>query len=271
MPTGSSSDRVIRKRIVTSEGTTVSYRHYGDGPPLVLVHGGFSDDVTNWEFVDPILRERFTVYAIARRGRGETDATVGHGIEDEARDVVSLIQAIGEPAFLLGHSYGGQCSLAAARLAPASIRKLVLYEPPLPSILPRQVLLSLEELAAAGAWHDFAVTFFRDCLRVPIGDLVQLTGTDLWPPILADAKATLGDLRALVRYDFDVRRFPRLDFPVLLQIGSESPRALYITDALAAVLPSARIQVLAGQAHEGMTTAPELYADAVIRFLLHES
>jgi hypothetical protein len=56
--------------------------------------------------------------------------------------------------------------------------------------------------------------------------------------------------------------------PVLLQIGSESPRDLYATDALAAVLPNARIEALAGQAHEGMTTAPALYADAITRFLL---
>ncbi len=41
-----------------------------------------------------------------------------------------------------------------------------------------------------------------------------------------------------------------------------------MTDALAAVLPHARLQMLAGQAHEGMTTAPEMYAAAVTEFLL---
>lgn len=56
--------------------------------------------------------------------------------------------------------------------------------------------------------------------------------------------------------------------PFLLQIGSDSPRHLYITDALAAVLPDVRIEELPGQAHEGMTTAPDLYAEAVTRFLL---
>jgi hypothetical protein len=50
-------------------------------------------------------------------------------------------------------------------------------------------------------------------------------------------------------------------------VGSESPRDLYVTDALAAVLPRAEIETLAGQAHEGMTTAPELYAEATMRFL----
>jgi hypothetical protein len=58
---------------------------------------------------------------------------------------------------------------------------------------------------------------------------------------------------------------------VVLQIGTESSRALYVSDALAAVLPDARIQELAGQAHEGMTTAPEMYAAAVSCILLSKA
>ena len=92
--------------------------------------------------------------------------------------------------------------------------------------------------------------------------------TALWPPIIADAPASLGDLRALSRYDFKAERFRELRVPVMLQIGTESPRDLYVTDALAAVLPDGRVQELPGQAHEGMTTAPEMYAEAVTRFLL---
>jgi pimeloyl-ACP methyl ester carboxylesterase len=258
----------MRKRITSPDGATLSYQRYGTGPPLVLVHGSFGDDDANWEFVKPILRERFTVYAIARRGRGETDATQGHCLEDEARDVAALIQAVGEPVFLLGHSYGAHCSLAAAALAPESIRKLVLYEAAWPRNISPEALATLEELAAAGAWEDFAIAFFLDVLSVPVKDLDALRATELWPPILADARASLGDVRALARYDFKPERFNGLQMPVLLQIGSESPRDLYVTDALADTLPDVQIQSLSGQAHEGMTTAPEMYAQAVIGFLL---
>jgi hypothetical protein len=52
----------------------------------VLVHGSFSDHHTNWEFVRPLFERQFTVYAIARRGRGETDATQGHSL-DECRSI----------------------------------------------------------------------------------------------------------------------------------------------------------------------------------------
>ena len=87
----------MRQRITTSKGTTVSYSRYGSGPPLVLVHGGFSDDTTNWEFVKPLLEDRFTICAVARRGRGETDATEGHSLEDEAADVAAVIETFARP------------------------------------------------------------------------------------------------------------------------------------------------------------------------------
>ncbi len=179
-----------------------------------------------------------------------------------------MIRAAGEPVFLLGHSYGAHCSLAAAALAPDSVRKLVLYEPVWPHAVSPKALAPLEELAAAGAWEDFTITFFRDTLSVPVEVIEELRATEPWTPIVADARASLGDLRALSRYDFQPERFSRLGVPVLLQIGSESPRDLYVTDALAAALPNAHIEELPGQAHEGMTTAPELYAEAVTRFLL---
>lgn len=261
----------MRKRLTIANRTTVSYSTWGSGPPLVLVHGAFSDDVTNWEFVKPILEEQFTLYAIARRGRGESDATTGHSLEDEAMDVVALIEAIGEPVFLLGHSYGAHCSLVVADLMKEWVRKLVVYEPARPGLITHEGMLPLERLAQAGEWDEFAFSFFTDLLCVPVAEMEQLRASSLWAPIVGDAKASLQDLKALARYEFSAERFRSLNCPVLLQIGSESPRDLYATDALAAVLPNSRIESLKGQAHEGMTTAPELYAESVTRFVLGEN
>ena len=255
------------RTITGSTGVTVSFSVAGSGPPLVLVHGGFSDHETNWSFVAPLLRERFTVYAIARRGRGATDATSGHTLEDEAQDVADVVRSIADPVYLLGHSVRGSLRALAAARQPHRVRKLVLYEAAWPTALRADALAALETLAAADAWDQLAYAFFANLLHVPTEELDALRTSDLWPPIVADARATLGDLRAIHAYRFDPARFAGLDVPVLLQIGSESPRDLYVTDALAAVLPDARIDTLAGQAHEGMTTAPEMYAETTLQFL----
>jgi pimeloyl-ACP methyl ester carboxylesterase len=256
------------QHVSTPAGISLSFDRFGNGPPLVLVHGSFSDHRSNWRQVMPSLAERFTVYAIARRGRGDTTATEGHSVKDEATDIAALIESIDEPVFLLGHSYGAQVALAAAARQPRSIRKLVLYEPPWPGTVSKEGLQRLEALARDGDWDGFATTFFRDELDVPAEVLDQLRASEDWQAVTADAEATLGDIRAMCRYDFSADRFSDLRLPVLLQVGTESPRENFATDALAAALPEASIDELHGQAHEGMQTAPELYASSVVRFLL---
>jgi pimeloyl-ACP methyl ester carboxylesterase len=254
--------------VISPSGATVSYEKYGNGPPLVLVHGSFSDHRTNWQFVKPMLAEQFTVYPIARRGRGETDATEWHGVMDEAGDVSAVVEAIDEPVFLLGHSYGAHVALAAAMELSSRIAKLVLYEPPRPDLPGAEALGRLEELARAESWEQFVLTFFRDTLLIPDTELEELQTTELWSPIIADARASLGDIRALTNYNFDLDKAGGVQVPVMLQFGSESPRELFLIDALASVLPNMQVEELSGQAHEGMTTAPELYVESVSRFLL---
>jgi pimeloyl-ACP methyl ester carboxylesterase len=254
--------------VASPTGISLFYEKYGSGPSLVLVHGGFDDHHTNWARVKPLLAEQFEVYAAARRGRGETQATEGHSLEDEAADIAALIASIDQPVFLLGHSYGAQVALAAAARLPNRVRKLVLYEPPLPDTVCQEGLHRLEALAHAGDWDGFASSFFHGALQIPHEDLDQIRASDAWPAIVADAEASLGDIRALCRYAFDADRFRALRLPVLLQVGTESPREFFATDALAAALPEAHIEELPGQAHEAMQTAPELYAESVARFLL---
>jgi len=258
-----------RNCLTTVSGITLSYDVFGRGPPLVLVHGSFTDHYTNWQFVSEDFAQSFTVYAIARRGRGDTEATEDHEVEDEAADVAALLARIGTPAVLLGHSYGAQVALAAARAVSECVERLVLYEPPLAGVVTDAMMERFEAHARGDDWDGFADTFFREVLGLGHEDLAELRGTPLWPQIVADARCTLHDLRAMRRYTFDPQRFAGLDVPVTLQIGSESPRALYATDALLAVLPDARVQELPGQEHDAMLTAPELYARELLRNVRH--
>jgi pimeloyl-ACP methyl ester carboxylesterase len=254
------------KTLKSRRGITLSYTQDGDGPPLVLVHGGFSDQRTNWEFVLPKLAEQFTVYAIARRGRGLTEETQGHSLEDEAQDAIELIESINEPVYLLGHSYGAHVSLRAARDVVERVRKLIAYEPPVLSLM-RGSLEEVELRARVGDWDGLATYFFGEVLKVPVHELEALRHSEFWAPILMDARATLGDLRALARYEFDLEACRQLTMPVSLQTGTESPAELYLTQALHSVLPDSRIDALEGQAHEGMTTNPEQYVESVLQFL----
>jgi pimeloyl-ACP methyl ester carboxylesterase len=190
-------------------------------------------------------------------------------VEDEAADVAALLERIDMPAVMLGHSYGAHVALAAVSPIPEFVERLVLYEPPLPEVVADEEMASLEAHVNAADWDGFADTFFRKVLCLRHEDLAEMRATPLWPQIVADAPCTLHDLRAMRRYTFDPQRFSGLERPVTLQIGSESPRALYATDALLAVLPDAQVQELQGQEHDAMLTAPDLYASEVLRNIRH--
>jgi hypothetical protein len=43
------------RKLKSPSGTTVSYDKVGNGQPLVLVHGSFSDHRSSWEFVTPLF------------------------------------------------------------------------------------------------------------------------------------------------------------------------------------------------------------------------
>jgi pimeloyl-ACP methyl ester carboxylesterase len=259
------------EHVTGANGTEISYITYGSGPPLVLVHGGFSDHETNWQEARSFLAERFTIHAIARRGRGESSATTGHTVDDEAADVAAVVRHLGRPVFLLGHSYGAVCALKAAALYPAGVSKLVLYEPPPPTLLDSGRLAKLEGYAERKDWDGMVEAFMREVVQVPQKEVDEIRATPFWGVWTVDAAATLGDLRGYHGHQFEPARYQSLSMPVLLLVGTESPREIYLTDPLAAVLPDVRIRELAGQAHEGMTTAPLQFVDIISEFLLARS
>ena len=115
----------MSKETVTSEdGTKIAYWRSGQGPPVVLVHGTTADH-SRWAPVLPEFEEHFSVCAIDRRGRGGSGDSEDYALEREFEDVASVVDSLGEPAFLLGHSYGAVCALEASLLTP-NVRKLVL-------------------------------------------------------------------------------------------------------------------------------------------------
>jgi pimeloyl-ACP methyl ester carboxylesterase len=111
----------------SKDGTPIAYWRSGSGPALLLVHGATADHTTTWRFVQSDLERHFTVYAMDRRGRGESGDAPAYALEREAEDVAAILEAIGEPVSVLGHSYGALVALEAARLAPRPHR-LILYE-----------------------------------------------------------------------------------------------------------------------------------------------
>lgn len=254
--------------VTSSDGATITYERSGSGPPLVLVHGSLSNGSTAWFAVKPILEQSFTIFAIDRRGRRETLETAERSVELECDDVAAVIRAIGEPVFLLGHSYGAVCAIGAAALVPDSVRKLVLYEPP-KGDMPDAEFRALEETGAQGDWEGLAYRFLKNTIRIPVQELDMLRNSPFFKPLVEDAEASFGDFAAIRRYDFEAKRYAALTMPVQLLVGAESPLPeAYHTDALKAALPDATVTELPGQAHNALILDPAPTAEKITHFLL---
>ncbi|MCB2194813.1 MAG: alpha/beta fold hydrolase [Bacteroidetes bacterium] len=104
------------------------YRKYGEGPPLIILHGlyGSSD---NWVSVGRELAENFEVYLIDQRNHGKSPHTIDHNYDLMKEDLHTFMEqhAI-EKAIILGHSMGGKTAMFFATDYPEKISHLIVVD-----------------------------------------------------------------------------------------------------------------------------------------------
>ena len=257
----------IIETTTSKDGTLIGWARSGAGPPLVLVHGTTADR-TRWSPVLPALEERFSVYAVDRRGRGASGDGATYAFEHECEDIAAVVDVIGGPVDLLGHSYGARCSLGAALLTH-NLRRLILYEPALTGdVYPPGFIDQLQRDLDAGDREKVLITFFREIVRVPPQELATLQSFPAWQGRIKAAHTIVRELRAAKQYAFQPERYKTFATPTLLILGGDSPPPFKAAvDELHAAIPSSRVTVLPGQRHAAMDTGTALFTTEVIRFL----
>jgi pimeloyl-ACP methyl ester carboxylesterase len=100
-------------------------------PPALLLHGtGFVAEV--WDDVARELAADYTVYALDRRGHGDSHkpAAAHYHFQDFAEDVCTVIEVLGlTDIYGIGHSAGATDLLLAAKLRPDRFTRLFVMEP----------------------------------------------------------------------------------------------------------------------------------------------
>ncbi len=117
---------------LTLHGLRVSYRTWGQGPPLVLLHSGGSSG-EQWQKVSDHLASRYYLIAPDFFGFGASDRWKEPGglTHDLQAEIVGAVveQEAGGVADVVGHSYGGAAVVRLWLKRPNLIRSLVLIEP----------------------------------------------------------------------------------------------------------------------------------------------
>lgn len=105
----------------------LEYTEFGPatGKPLLIAHGLFGSG-RNWGVIAKRLSDSRRVIAVDMRNHGQSPWTDTHTYEDLASDLAEVINTLGAPMDIVGHSMGGKAAMAVALLNPEAVDRLLI-------------------------------------------------------------------------------------------------------------------------------------------------
>jgi len=268
---------------LTVDGGTLAYEVTGASGPLVVLAHGMGDSREAYRFVAPALvASGYRVATVDLRGCGES--SVGwpsYSRTDIAGDLLALVEHLGSPAVLVGHSIAGGAATIAAAKAPALVTAVVELAP-----FTRKQQLALGDLRVPG--------FRRGMLRL-LGTAV-LGSVGQWRRYLelaypgpkpADWDARLGQIEAMLREPGRMKAMQAMGRSAPVDAGAElgnvtcpvlvvqgaldpdwaSPQAE--GEAIVAALPAGlgRLEMIPGAGHYPHVQFPSQVVTQMLSFL----
>lgn len=242
----------------------VHLRDLGEGPAVVLLHGGWGYGAYPYDGAAEALATSHRVLAPDRVGYGRSDpvAALPRGFHvGMARETLAVLDALGiERAALWGHSDGAVVAAWIAVLAPDRVRAVVLEA--LHYVARKRASVEFFE-TAVGAPERFGDSVVRAVERDhgPRWREVLAAGGRAWLEIIAEGEAGRADL-------FD-GRLGELRAPALLLHGRRDPRTEPgELEAACRALPHARLELLeAGHCPHASPTAGPRCLELAAAFL----
>ena len=226
---------------------------WGDGTPVVLVHGSLATAQEEWESQRGLGDQGFRFIAPDRRGYGGSATADGEDFLQDARDIAELM---GDGAHLVGHSYGGLGALVAASLRPEATLSLALLEPGAFSLGQDHPDGRALVEATRAVWDAEDL----DDLEWVVGFLKTVgSDPDEFPPEFLEAARPLvpvvRNARPIWTPDLPLAELAAAPFPKLVVSGGHSAGFDAICDDLAVRIGAARA-VAEGAGHEVQFAAP---------------
>jgi pimeloyl-ACP methyl ester carboxylesterase len=121
--------RNVIPTVTSKDGTKIAYEKVGHGAAVILVLGALNSRRSGAK-LPKLLASHFTVISYDRRERGDSTDTAPYAPKREVEDIWALIDEIGEPVYLYGHSSGAAIVLETAIKLGKQVKKLAIYEAP---------------------------------------------------------------------------------------------------------------------------------------------
>lgn len=255
------------------DGPLIAGRRAGDGPPVLLLHGGpgLGFDYLR-DLAEELARENDVAW-YQQRGQQPSAAEGPYTVAADVGDARRVLDALGwQRAYVVGHSWGGHLALHVAEAMPERLLGVLAVDP----------LGSVGD----GRWPEFDEEIFR---RTPehvrqrareidelsmagaAGDELALEGMRLvWPAYFAEpenappmpelriATERSGEMVPSIMAELPALEagLPEIRVPVGFVHGSKSPMPLAASTDAAARIPDAWVEVVDGAGHFVWVEAP---------------
>ncbi|MDD5563709.1 MAG: alpha/beta fold hydrolase, partial [Thermoanaerobaculaceae bacterium] len=254
----------------------LAHRVDGAGEPLLLLNGGMMS-ISSWDPIVGGLAARFRVVRCDFRGQLRSNEPPHRTLDGHVADVVDLLDALAiDRAHVVGTSFGAEVGLLLAATHPGRVASLV---------------AATATGVATPLMRDGGGGLGRACREAAAGRMAASVGEIIVPAFYSPAYAAAhrdelaaraaqiallppwwfaaaAELLASIE-DLDLRPvLGRIACPVLvLAAEGDLVMPLAQTRALAAAIPDARLEVVAGSGHVLVVEQPERFVRSCLDFL----
>jgi len=242
-------------QLAAAAGVRTHYLDDGDGPAVVVLHGGL-ETADDWAFLAQALAGERRVLRPERRGHGRTPDVDGpYTYEGMAAETAAFLeQVVGGPADLVGFSDGATTAMLLALDRPDLVRSLVLISGHLhhAALLP-----AMAERLANPDPHNPRLAPIRAAHAERSPD-----GPDHWPVVHRKVSAMGATSPAL-----DPAVLGAVTAPALVVAADDDVVDLHHVVAVYEALPDARLAIVPHTTHLLHHEVPAVVVDLVRRFL----
>ena len=250
------------------DGNTLHYVSYGEGPPVVFVHGlGGSANV--WHGVMQAMKQHHHCVALDLRGHGRSQGRGKFSIEGWAKDVQRLIRHLELPSVtLVGHSLGTLVVQQLAQTSPETCDQIVLcggisyFQPPTSDAYrERADLVDKEGLdPLVEPWLDGAISPQSHATAAGMTGLLRELFLRNEPANYAKSCRALADAPRIRRDE--------IGQPTLIVTGAhDRSTPLAMAEELKSSIPVSRVKVLPDVGHWAPVESPGPLAASILEFL----
>lgn len=230
------------QQLISADGTAIAYDIFGEGPPIIIVGGAFSQARDAGEIATAFAAAGLRALAFDRRARGGSGFTPPVDPQREVEDLAALIDVVGGRASVIGHSSGAVLALYAAA-AGVPVDRLFLSEPPfrfdsgeVAADLPER----LQELVDEGRDADAVVLFQREGVGLSEEMIAQFRQTPMFDALVPLAQSTVFDAMITREVSTPTAAMTGVTVPVTILCGVETfPFLAAASDQLAKAMPHA--------------------------------